>query len=924
MKDLIQIAIIDDDITDRQLIRITLEKAMDNIEITEIASKNEFVKVIKKQSFHIIITDYNLKESTGLEVTADLRGRGITTPIIMLTGEGNEAIAIEAIKQGVDQYVLKTLQDIKSLPEVINKLIQGQNIKNTLKVSVNNADNHLINLMRVFDHSPIGLVVVDREDVISQSNNTFCDLIGYSKEELSSIRMIDLVLPDDHEICILKQNKLFTGEIDNYTIEKRLIHKNGHSVWGDVSVSVVRNESGDPQYSVLQIKDISKRKKNEWEIQNIAKGISAETGEAFFHSLTKHLAETLNVDYAIISRFTDEEQASAISVYSHGKYINDLEYSLYGSPCANVKKKIITKYINDVQKHYPEFSLLADLEIEGYLGVPLIDSSDHAIGLIVILNTMPLNNIDIASSMLKIFGIRATAELERIRVVDELINNEEKTRLILENSLDGFITIDTQGLVNQWNKQSENIFGWTLEEVLGKKLSDLIIPKDQQKAHIKGMQHLVEIGEGPILNKHIEVKALHKDGHIIPIELAISPIDSGGEVLYSAFVRDITDRLNHEAQLVHAQKMEMMGQLTGGIAHDFNNLLTVIIGNLKFLKEEIEDDLSEEDKLLIDSALTAAWDGAELTHGLLAVSRKQLLQPTSIEVNSAIDELIYMIKRTLGTNINITFSEYISPVNVFADPTQLKNALFNLAINARDAMPNGGDIRIDAKLKDFDSNSDNLEPGSYVVISVTDNGIGMTEEQIEKVFDPFFTTKEIGRGTGLGLSTVYGFTKQSGGITSISSTLGKGTTVSIILPATDVVNEISLDDSIEEEIAHGTETILVTEDEAGVRMLAVKILKKYGYNVLEAENAYAAIEIMNSGKNIDLLFSDIMMPGKMSGTDLSSWAAENYPDIKIILTTGFDKKSFKKDSSISPSIPVLHKPYSKAQLAMQVRLSLDS
>jgi PAS domain S-box-containing protein len=734
--------------------------------------------------------------------------------------------------------------------------------------------------------------------------NTNRSLVRGQLLEIENIKLVEILAKDN--IRIEKFNEVLEKQVNIRTSE---LHKTNRAL-------KVLNECNQ----ALQIAT------DEQELFNKICQIVVETGESRMVAIG----------------IADDEDKLVHMVASYGQendYFNDMQVNWrddneHGLGPVGIALRTGQVYFTRDMKTDSTFSPWRESALErGFrsnIVLPLL-LDEQRIGILLIYSSVP-NAVDDDEAQLLIrladnltYGILSLrAHHERKQMEEELKGNEEKTRLILENSLDGFITIDTQGLVNNWNRQSENIFGWTLEEVFGKKLSDLIIPKDQRKAHVKGMQHLIETGEGPILNKRIEVKAAHKDGHLIPIELAISPIDSGGEVLYSAFVRDISDRLNKESELIHAQKMEVMGRLTGGIAHDFNNLLTVIIGNLKFLKEEIEDDLSEEDNLLINSALTAAWDGAELTHGLLAVSRKQLLQPISIEVNPAIDEIIYMIKRTLGTNINITFSNYTNTVNVFADPALLKNALFNLTINARDAMPNGGDIRIDAKLKVLDSNSDNLEPGPYVVISVTDNGRGMTEEEIGKVFDPFFTTKESGRGTGLGLSTVYGFAKQSGGITKISSVYGKGTTVSIFLPATDTGIETSLDNSIEEELAHGTETILVTEDEVGVRMLAVKILKKYGYDVLEAENADAAIEIMNSGNKIDLLFSDIMMPGKMSGTELSFWVADNYPDIKIILTTGFDKKSFKNDRSIPPSIPVLHKPYSKSQLALQVRLSLDS
>lgn len=514
-----------------------------------------------------------------------------------------------------------------------------------------------------------------------------------------------------------------------------------------------------------------------------------------------------------------------------------------------------------------------------------------------------------------------TIELKEINT--KLRISEEQFKSAFINSPLGMALVDKSGVIMKVNPRSFDVLGYLPEELVGQSIKDLTHPDDFEQSQ-KLFKQLIS---GEIKSYQIEKRYKHKKDGYVWTRLSISVVrDTNNEILHAiALIEDITEQLSKEAQLIHAQKMEVVGQLTGGIAHDFNNLLTIIIGNLKFLKEEVEHTLKKEDQEFIDAALTAAKDSANLTHGLLAVSRKQLLQPKNIEVNSIIDEVVYMIKRTLGTNIDINVNKHINPVSVYADPTQLKNALFNLAINARDAMPNGGDIGIDVQCKEINENSDleSLEQGSYVIISVKDSGIGMTEEEIEKVFDPFFTTKETGRGTGLGLSTVYGFSKQSNGKTTIESTPGKGTSVSIFLPTTDAGKEILLNDTLNHNITNGTETILVTEDEAGIRMLAVKMLSNLGYTVLEAENADAAIEMINAGNNIDLLFSDIMMPGDKSGHDLSAWVLENHPDIKILLTSGFNKNPYKGNNELVASIPILNKPYSRSQLSLHIRAVLD-
>ena len=514
-----------------------------------------------------------------------------------------------------------------------------------------------------------------------------------------------------------------------------------------------------------------------------------------------------------------------------------------------------------------------------------------------------------------------TSELQEIN--SKLRNSEEQFKSAFINSPLGMALVNTSGVIMQVNPRVIDVLGFHPDEMAGKSIKDITHPDDLEES----LNYFKQLLIGETSSYQLEKRYKHKLREYVWCRLNISSVrDANDEILYLvALIEDITEQRSKEAQLIHAQKMEVMGQLTGGIAHDFNNLLTVIIGNLNFLKEEAEDDIKDKHQVLIDAALSAAKDSANLTQGLLAISRKQLLQPSNIEVNSIIDEFINMIKRTIGTNIDINVSKYKTPVNVFADPTQLKNSLFNLAINARDAMPNGGNIIINVQCKELNEKSEleSLTQGTYVIITVTDSGKGMTEEEIERVFDPFFTTKDSGRGTGLGLSTVYGFSKQSNGKTTIESIPGEGTSISIYLPTTKAVEEFTFSDSLGQTITNGTETILLTEDEAGIRLLAFKILTKLGYTVLEAENADAAIEIINAGNKIDLLFSDIMMPGGKSGHDLSEWVLNNYPEIKILLTSGFTKYLYKGDNELVASIPILNKPYSKAQLAIHIRAILD-
>jgi signal transduction histidine kinase len=379
------------------------------------------------------------------------------------------------------------------------------------------------------------------------------------------------------------------------------------------------------------------------------------------------------------------------------------------------------------------------------------------------------------------------------------------------------------------------------------------------------------------------------------------------------FVTDLTERLRSEAELVHAHKMDAMGQLTGGIAHDFNNLLTIIGGNLQLLRNGL--DLEADPGLLeiVDDALSASRQGAGLTSQLLAFARKQDLDPAVLDLADVVESVSKLLRRTLGANITVRNEIESDPPVIKADRSQLENALLNMAINGRDAMPGGGVITLGVgEVTIGQENTDHaslLPPGVYAAISVSDTGGGMADDVAEHAFEPFFTTKAHGQGTGLGLSMVYGFAKQSGGDVMLRTSAGAGTTVTILLPSYAEGAAASPPEPRgtprPQRAAAGA--ILVVEDEDRVRRFACRILRQAGYEVFEAANADQALRVLESEQGIDLLFSDIMMPGSMSGSELAHVARARRPELKVLLTTGYDARAGTENDFAAP---VLRKPYS--------------
>ncbi len=419
----------------------------------------------------------------------------------------------------------------------------------------------------------------------------------------------------------------------------------------------------------------------------------------------------------------------------------------------------------------------------------------------------------------------------------------------------------------------------------------------------------------------VEERIVGLDGRVVDVEVTAAAFLDDGDHAILVIMHDLTARKVTERQLSHAQRMEAVGHLTGGMAHDFNNLLTVIIGNLDLLEAEIAD---KPDALeLVDMALQASLRGAELTRQLLAFSRRQALDPKVFRMNELVTGTIELLRRTLGERIDVRVQLADDLWPAMADPAQLESAIANLAINARDAMPDGGALTIQTANRHLDdqyaAENAEVEPGEYVMLAISDTGTGIPPELIARVFEPFFTTKTAGKGSGLGLSMIYGFAKQSRGHVKIYSEPGHGTTVRLYLPRAESA-EIpqALETSGAASVPAGDATILVVEDKPEVRQVVVRQLEELGYRVVEAENPAAALHFIEGDQRIDVLFTDIVMPGGMTGVDLAQEARRCRPTLKVVFTSGFADILNGKEQAARALGPLLSKPYRKQDLARQI------
>jgi PAS domain S-box-containing protein len=509
-------------------------------------------------------------------------------------------------------------------------------------------------------------------------------------------------------------------------------------------------------------------------------------------------------------------------------------------------------------------------------------------------------------------------DISESKRTQQALNQEiEERQRIFETSQDLILVTDTYGRFVQVSPSSMTILGYRPEEMIGHVAIEFIHPDDLDSTR----EEMREARHGWQM-RNFETRYVHKDGKAVQLTW----MGTWSEPVRRHFFvgRDLTEKRAAEAQFRQAQKMEAVGQLTGGIAHDFNNILTVITGTIGILGDAVAGDPQlVAIARMIDEA---AERGANLTKHLLAFARRQPLQPREVDVNTLILETVKLLRPTLGEHIQIDPLLAENASAALVDPSQLTTAILNLALNARDAMPTGGNLALETNNVYLDESyaamNNEVVPGNYVMLAVSDTGSGIAAADLEKVFDPFFTTKEVGKGTGLGLSMVFGFVKQSNGHIKIYSEEGHGTTVKIYLPCATGLHATTAEPLAPSGIEGGTEVVLVVEDDALVRRYVITQIESLGYTTLEAGNAAEAMTIINTPVTIDLLFTDVIMPGSMNGRQLVDEALKHRPTLKTLFTSGYTENAIVHHGRLDSGVLLLAKPYRKSDLARMIRQAL--
>jgi PAS domain S-box-containing protein len=512
---------------------------------------------------------------------------------------------------------------------------------------------------------------------------------------------------------------------------------------------------------------------------------------------------------------------------------------------------------------------------------------------------------------------------------------------LLEAAPDAMVCVAGDGRIALVNAQAERLFGYRRDELVGQ-LVEILVPDAAQPAHpVHRIGYLADPKPRP-MGAGMDLAGRRKDGSTFPAEISLSAIDTEQGVVVTAAVRDVTERLEAQAererlraqaerdrlerQLQQSHRLESLGQLAGGVAHDFNNLLGVITNYAAFAAESLQQPAdagsSESAVADIEQVQLAAERATRLTHQLLAFARREVIQPRVLNLNEVVSSVLQLLQRTLGEHVELTTRLDPDLDYVLADPGHIEQILINLAVNARDAMPEGGTLTIETSNADVDdayaATHANLSRGRYTALKISDNGPGMPRGVVDRAFEPFFTTKAKGQGTGLGLATVYGIVTQAHGSVRIYSEPGLGTTVTVLFPVTEQAPPAIEHEAAEPECG-GTELVLLAEDEAPLREVTRRILARNGYQVIVARNGAEAVKAAaNSPDHLDVLVTDVIMPG-MQGREVAERVREIHPGVAVLYMSGYTEGLLSAQGILEPGINLIEKPFNEAALLKRLR-----
>lgn len=648
-------------------------------------------------------------------------------------------------------------------------------------------------------------------------------------------------------------------------------------------IKLLQELADDVAFGIGTLRAREERRRTGDIVLKVAQAVSTGTGTEFFDLLTSNMVEALGAKSGLIGRLNVEELSiSSLSYVLEGVVQENVTYSLYGTPCENVSEGKVCVFQRGVQELFPEDHFLVVLGIHAYAGIPLRDRDGTVAGIMVVLFEEPLEDPSLVQSTLQIFAARAAAELDRQR-------SEERIRAqasLLDRARDAIMVQDREHRISYWNKSAERLYGWTKEEIAGRSVEELLYR--ETSVFRKALKAVLTTGEWVG-----ELHQIDRQGRELVIEARWTLL-RGGEDKPSSILSintDITEHKKLEQQFLRAQRLESIGTLAGGIAHDLNNVLAPISMAIELLRSEVRGERGEE---LLATLAASANRGAEMVNQVLSFARGMEGRRVELHARRLVEDLEKIVRDTFPKNIVFHSRVPRSVWTLQGDPTQLHQVLLNLCVNARDAMPEGGQITISAENVDLDerfaASETSVTPGPHVLIRVEDTGHGIPSGLLDKIFEPFFTTKAAGKGTGLGLSTSLAIVRGHGGFIRAASTPGAGTCFLLVLPASGVTAGSAVE-SGQADLPHGAgETILVVDDEPSIRRIMEQTLVTFGYRVLLAADGAEALRLYHEHQDsIAVVITDMMMPGLDGLATIRGLTGLN-PDVKIIAASGISNQ----------------------------------
>jgi PAS domain S-box-containing protein len=872
-------------------------------EMTSTPSFPDFISALSENRFDIILADYSLPNCNGLQALHAVREKDANTPFVLISGTIGEHAAIECLRCGATDYVLKN--KLERLVPAVRRAIKEAEERAHRK----RAETELIRREKYFrtltEHSLDVLSILNREGLFLYNSPSLKTVLGYEPKDMAGQSFFALVHPGDLSGLQHAFRRALENPADVITHEFRCRREDGS--WCHVE-AVGQNRLDDPEIAgvVFNSRDISDRKRAEAGLRE---------GEKQYRLIFEGSPTPMWVTDLETLRFLEVNEAAIQQYgYSREEFLTMRSHDIRSSG----ETERYVKYINDVVKNHPQTGI-------GRAGLWRHQKKNG-------------ESVDVEIKWSKIafrgrpgLLIMAHDVTERKRAAEALEKSEASLTAAQRIAHLGSWELDLKNLENidsnelRWSDETYRIFGYEPGKVpvTCDFFYHAVHPDDRQRIAAALTEALKKRDaydvEHRILLPNGEERYLRERAEIVT--------DAGGKLVHMrGIVMDITERRQLGEQLRQSQKMEAIGQLAGGVAHDFNNILTVIHGHASLLL--VDKAITKSAARSAQQIAQAAERAAGLTRQLLTFSRRQVMQPRRLDLNEVVSNMTMMLGRILGEDIALQLNYWPEPAFIKADASMMEQVLLNLVVNARDAMPKGGQLaikitiaKIDPSQRTYHSES---RAGEFVCLNVTDTGHGINPENLRRIFEPFFTTKEVGKGTGLGLATVYGIVNQHQGWIEVESEIGKGSTFRVFLPIAKHAVAAEAEKAGQADVRGGSETILVVEDESAVRELVCSVLGGHGYKILQAETGVKALEIwLRHKRKIDLLLTDLVMPDHLNGRELAAKLCAEKPKLKVIFTSGYSADVVGKDFVLQRGLNYLQKPYDPQKLALTVRDCLD-